>query len=134
VIAGVDVKNAGVPELFEPKATGFADLSQADTKRLVSTLHSYMLHAVDLMGVGSNVPVLDNVAEDRSSISGFASTQPSAPAPDVQDYLFVKHRHDLLQRYAWACTHAVAHHMLLGDARSRGIHALGSTLASCPSS
>lgn len=71
------MKHAGVPELVEPKAAGFTSLSPEETQTLVSALHHSMLHAVDLMGVGGNVPVLDS--EDRSSTSGFASAQLPVP-------------------------------------------------------
>lgn len=65
----MEVEHAGVPELVEPKAAGFSNLSQVDTQTLVSALHHSMLRAVDLMGVGSNVPVLDHVAEKSSFTS-----------------------------------------------------------------
>jgi hypothetical protein len=74
--AGVEVKNAGIPELVAPQATGFADLSQKETQVLVSALHRSMLQAVDMMGVGSNVPMLNHGAEDHSSVAGFISAQP----------------------------------------------------------
>lgn len=68
-----------MPELVGLKETEFA-LSPERLQLLVSALHSSMLQAVDMMGVGGNVPVLDNDAsDDQKSITGFSSARIPAP-------------------------------------------------------
>jgi hypothetical protein len=71
---GVDVAAAGVPELrgVVNGNAEEAELAGSVVAALESTLHASLLESVDLMGVGSNVPMLDS-AED-TAVLGFKSS------------------------------------------------------------
>lgn len=61
------MKEAGVPQLS--KVLLEESPSQAVLSCAIGELHASLQQSVDLMGVGSNVPRLDTVGEDKAGLS-----------------------------------------------------------------